>query len=248
MSPAQGAHATATQVAQQTPAQQALLPVYTDAADAPIAPLVRRPEGPVLGGKVCHPGGPSVRTKVVGELPGKPPMTTLYVDIHVVNPLTRKVWLVYNVGGTFPSAETDISLRRATYGIPPADVTPRGDNQELAPLPESLGHDGYLWSLQGDDGWAEAVLLLPGANIELLSVALRPRGGFATVYFVDAITVGNQTASAWLGRPGVAPRDGAFYVKSSVVVHERDGADKASVTMKVNCYQSIDFKVREPER
>lgn len=248
MSPSEGAHATTTPLDQQTPDQQALPPVHDDAADAPVAPLERRPEEPVLGGKVCQPGGPSVRTKVVGEVPGKPPETTLLVDIDVVNPLTRKVWLVYDVAGTFPSAEVDISLRRATYGIPPANVIPHGDNQELAPLPESLGDDGYLWRFQGNEGWAEAVLLLPGANIELLSVALRPREGFATVYFVDAITVGNQTASAWLGRSGVAPRGGAFYVRSSVAVHERDGADKASVTMKVNCHQSIDFTVGEPER
>jgi hypothetical protein len=155
----------------------------------------------------CKPGGPTVVTKVTGALRSKPPVMTYFVNIKIENPLERKLWLVYNVGGEFPSDLNSIVISRASFGIPAAKLVGNGEHQDIEELPDDLGRHGYLWSIYGGTGWAEAVLLAPGANIVLLDLPLNSDWDKKTedLYFVDEIKIGTQTASAWLGVPGMAP-------------------------------------------
>jgi hypothetical protein len=197
----------------------------------------------------CNPGGPTIKAKVTGLLRNKPPVLTYFVNIKVTNPLERKIWLVYNVGGEFPSDVNSVMVSRADFGIPAAKLVGNGEHQDIEELPHDLGRDGYLWSFHGGTGWAEAVLLAPGASIVLLELPLNSDWDTKTedLYFVNEIMIGTRTASAWLGVTGVAPSQGAFYAKSTWSEKDREAKEKLPITMKVLCMQSIAVKLDAPE-
>jgi hypothetical protein len=194
-----------------------------------------------LARTACKPGSPTITAKVVSALRSKPPVMTYFVNIKIDNPLSRKIWLVYNVGGEFPSNVSSVTLSRADFGIPASKLVGDGEHQDIEELPQSLGRGGYLWSIYGGTGWANAVLLAPGASIVLLHLPLDSEWDSKTedLYFVDEIMIGTETAPAWFGKPGVAPSRGAFFAKDTWSGTNRDADEKLPITIKVLCMQSV---------
>lgn len=222
------------------------MPTVSLGPRGPLPPELEENTQP-LPGPPCLAGGPSIRVKVSGLIPGKPPMADLAVTIQINNPLKRKVWFVYEHGGELPVAVSGVAIRRADFGSLRQNVDPVEIPPDIEPLPDAIASEGFLWEIFTDLGMTKGLLMLPGAEVTLLDLRLSARRSTkrVVVYFADSITIGAKSASAWLGHAGVAPKRGAFYMDSLDVVHARDAdqANKPLMNLQVLCVHSISTEV-----
>lgn len=218
------------------------MPATSLGSEAPLPPEFDA-DPPPLPGPPCPVSGPSVRVKVDGLIPGKPPLAELGITIQIRNPLKRKIWFVYEHDGELPVAVSSVTIHRADFGSLRQDVDPVEKYPDIERLPETIGSDGFLWEIVTDSGITKGLLLLPGAEITLLDLRLSARWSTKrlAVYFADSITIGDNPASVWLGHAGVAPKRGAFDMESLKMVGSRDAnrANKPLMNLRVFCVHSI---------
>jgi hypothetical protein len=149
-------------------------------------------EPSAVRGPACVSTGPRVEVAVTSHIKGKPPHETFVTDVRVRNPLALPVWLLYDVGASFPSIVTSVELSRTTS--------------------EAAAH---VWSFSGDGSFE--TVRIPGdgqiilRNVEFSCVNRDPP---TAIVFASRITVGGQPAEGWFGRPGLLPTTGDFNLTS----------------------------------
>jgi hypothetical protein len=137
-------------------------------------------------GPACVSTGPRVDVAITSYIKGKPPHETFVTNVRVRNPLAVPVWLLYDVGASFPSIVDSVELSRA--------------------ISESAAQ---VWSFSGDGSFE--TVRIPGdgqiilRHVELSCVARDPP---PAIVFASRITVGGQPAEEWFGRPGLLPTKG----------------------------------------
>jgi hypothetical protein len=144
-------------------------------------------------GPACVSSGPRVDVAVTSYIKGKPPHETFVTDVHVRNPFAVPVWLLYDVGDSFPRIVNSIVLSRTTSA--------------------SAAH---VWSFSGDRSF-EAVRIPGDGQIILrdVEVSCMGRDPPPAIVFASRITVGGQPAEGWFGRPGLLPTRGDFNLTPS---------------------------------
>ena len=96
--------------------------------------------------------GPRVDVAITSHIKGKPPHETFVTEMRVRNPLTVPVWLLYDVGDSFPSIVTSVEPR------------------SRPPRPAA-----HVWSFSGDGGFE--TVRIPGDG----QIILRHRGALLHV-------------------------------------------------------------------
>ena len=163
---------------------------------------------------------------VTSYIKGKPPHETFVTDVQARNPLAVPVWLLYDVGDSFPRIVTSVVLSRTTSG--------------------SAAH---VWSFSGDRSF-EAVRIPGDGEIILRDVELScmHRDPRPAIVFASRITVGDQPAEGWFGRPGLLPKRGDFNLTQSpptswVTEHEWqvDSLNAPAVHVDVLCVSPVNL-------
>jgi hypothetical protein len=182
-------------------------------ASDPIVP--HPPEGPP-----CGPAGPTLELKEMLYSGGKPPHRSAIVDVRVRNPMSSPVWLLYGLGGNFPSIVTAVRVSRTS------------------PAPRA-----HVWSFEGNGGF-EAVRLPPGADLVLRDLEL---DSWSTedpfvLAFATSITISDRPAESWAGQEGLSPTSGDFRLERVESEFERELDDMAAVPIAVRilCVKRFD--------
>ena len=177
-------------------------------------------------GAACVATGPRVDVTVTSYIKGKPPHETFVTEMQVRNPLAVPVWLLYDVGDSFPRIVNSVVLSRTTSGS-----------------------EAHVWSFSGDRSF-EAVRIPGDGQLSLRDVELSSvvRDPLPAIVFASRITVGGQPAEAWFGRPGLLPTRGDFNLtqsppRPSVTEHEWhvDSLNAPAVHVDVLCVSPVNL-------
>ena len=177
-----------------------------------------------LRGPACVSTGPRADVAVTSYIKGKPPHETFVTDVRVRSPVAVPVWLLYDVGDSFPSVVNSVELSRTTAG--------------------SAAH---VWSFSGDRSFE--TVRIPGdgqvilRDMEISCVARDPP---PAIVFASRITVGGLPAEGWFGRPGLLPTTGDFNLSqpSRVTEHEwhmADALNAPAVHVEVLCVSHLNL-------
>ena len=187
------------------------------------APAINEPS-PVRG-PACVSTGPHVDVTITSYIKGKPPHETFVTEVRVRNALAVPVWLLYDVGDSFPSIVTSVELSRTTSASA-----------------------ARVWSFSGDGGF-ETVRIPGDGQITLRHVELScvTRDPPPAIVFASRITVAGQPAEEWFGRPGLLPTTGDFDLtseQSPVTEHEwqtDDSLNAPAVHVDVLCVSRVNL-------
>jgi hypothetical protein len=164
--------------------------------------------------------GVRLQTVVTSCTPGKPPNFNCTLDLAISSALERPVWFVFDLTNPISSA-SEVSLSRSDGG---------------PGLP--------FWKWGGERG----LRLPPKANIQLRGVSVHASGPNPRVklWFANELRVAGSPAAEWLGRPGLTPAGGEFFVDqgeslSAEKVRRANEAEGASIAVDLLCYYEIEL-------
>ncbi len=172
----------------------------------------------------CGPGGPTVRVTIVGRVPGKPPVYSLFANIHVANPLSRVVWMIFNASDGPPASLSKVDVSSTAYADP---SQPRV----------------FVWGLFGSRH-AKVIPIASNTAIVLRDVALSTTWHAKELWigFADQFLIDGQQAMKWLGQEGIAPTSGEFSMRTLEWMSGKKVEAEGGVplTLRMLCSQRVE--------
>jgi hypothetical protein len=172
----------------------------------------------------CGSNGPHVVATVVGFIKGKPPHHSFEVELHVLNPLNRPIWVAHAMDESLPLEVDRVSVSRTSW-------------KQLGPA----------WSF--GSGSLEAVRVAPGADFNLTGVLFESFSfdspDLMTVSFLDEVRLDGRPAVDWVGRRTEAAARADIDLQSLRESDDLPVGKGARLEVEVRCSQRID--VHDPK-